>query len=437
MEDLLAQVTKRTNRYINEIQSRRVSPSPKDIAKLKNLDVPLQDHPIEPATVLAELDDIASPATAASTGGRFFGFVIGGSLPAPMAVNMLAGVWDQNAGLEASSPMASFMEELCRNWLVSMLGLPARAGIGFVSGATMANFTGLAAARHALLSASGWDVESKGLFGAPEVTVVVGEEVHVSVLKALSMLGLGRDRVVRVAADGQGRMLANLIPPITGPTIICIQAGNVNTGAFDSAADICSIAGESNAWVHVDGAFGLWAAAAPHRAHLVQGIENADSWATDAHKWLNVPYDSGLVFVRDIRYLKAAMSVSAAYLLESERREPASFVPEMSRRARGLEIWAALRSLGKSGIANLAAGYQVLNEVVLNQVLVKFGSDELTRRVIRHIQEDGTCWCGETKWQGHVAMRISVSLWATTAEDVSQSLDAIVRIAKKETGVQR
>ena len=451
MEDLLAQVTKRAIRYINEMQTRRVSPSPEDIANLKNLDVPLQDQPIEPATVLAELDDIAAPATVASTGGRFFGFVIGGCLPAPMAVNMLAGVWDQNAGLEASSPLASFMEELCRNWLLSMLGLPARAGIGFVTGATMANFTGLAAARHALLSASGWDVESKGLFGAPEVTVVVSEEVHVSVLKALSMLGLGRDRVVRVAADGQGRMLANLIPPITGPTIICIQAGNVNTGAFDSAADICSIAGESNAWVHVDGAFGLWAAAAPHRAHLVQGIENADSWATDTHKWLNVPYDSGLVFVRDIRYLKAAMSVSAAYLLESERREPTSFVPEMSRRARGLEIWAALRSLGKSGIANLiegccnhaacfaeglkAAGYQVLNEVVLNQVLVKFGSDELTRRVIRHIQEDGTCWCGETKWQGHVAMRISVSSWATTAEDVSQSLDAIVRIANKETGV--
>jgi glutamate/tyrosine decarboxylase-like PLP-dependent enzyme len=446
MKDLLAQVTKRAYRYIDEIQTRRVSPSPENIATLKNLDVPLQDRPIDPATVLAELDDIASPATVASTGGRFFGFVIGGSLPAPMAVNMLAGVWDQNAGLEASSPMASFMEELCRNWLVSMLGLPARAGIGFVSGATMANFTGLAAARHALLSASGWDVESKGLFGAPEVTVVVGEEVHASVLKALSMLGLGRDRVVKVAVDGQGRMLANLIPPITGPTIICIQAGNVNTGAFDSAADICSIAGESNAWVHVDGAFGLWAAAAPHRAHLVQGIENADSWATDAHKWLNVPYDSGLVFVRDIRYLKAAMSVSAAYLLESERRQPTSFVPEMSRRARGLEIWAALRSLGKSGIANLiegcckhaacfaeglkAAGYQVLNEVVLNQVLVKFGSDELTRRVIRHIQEDGTCWCGETKWQGHVAMRISVSSWATTTEDVSQSLDAIICIAK-------
>jgi glutamate/tyrosine decarboxylase-like PLP-dependent enzyme len=446
MKDLLAQVTKRAYRYIDEIQTRRVSPSPENIATLKNLDVPLQDRPIDPATVLAELDDIASPATVASTGGRFFGFVIGGSLPAPMAVNMLAGVWDQNAGLEASSPMASFMEELCRNWLVSMLGLPARAGIGFVSGATMANFTGLAAARHALLSASGWDVESKGLFGAPEVTVVVGEEVHASVLKALSMLGLGRDRVVKVAVDGQGRMLANLIPPITGPTIICIQAGNVNTGAFDSAADICSIAGESNAWVHVDGAFGLWAAAAPDRAHLVQGIENADSWATDAHKWLNVPYDSGLVFVRDIRYLKAAMSVSAAYLLESERRQPTSFVPEMSRRARGLEIWAALRSLGKSGIANLiegcckhaacfaeglkAAGYQVLNEVVLNQVLVKFGSDELTRRVIRHIQEDGTCWCGETKWQGHVAMRISVSSWATTTEDVSQSLDAIICIAK-------
>jgi glutamate/tyrosine decarboxylase-like PLP-dependent enzyme len=451
MEDLLAQVIKRANRYINEMQTRRVSPSPGDIANLQGLNVPFQDDPIDPATVLAELDDIASPATVASTGGRFFGFVIGGCLPAPMAVNMLAGVWDQNAGLEVSSPLSSFMEELCRNWLLSLLGLPAQAGIGFVSGATMANFTGLAAARHALLSATGWDVESKGLFGAPEITVVVGEEVHVSVLKALSMLGLGRDRVVRVAVDGQGRMRANLVPPVSGPTIICIQAGNVNTGAFDPAGEICSIAGESGAWVHVDGAFGLWAATAPHRAHLVQGIENADSWATDAHKWLNVPYDSGLVFVRDVRHLKAAMSASAAYLLEGERRDPTHFVPEQSRRARGLEIWAALRSLGKSGIANLiegccshaahfaeglkTAGYQVLNDVVLNQVLVKFGSDEQTRRVIRQIQEDGTCWCGETKWQGHVAMRISVSSWATTAEDVSQSLNAITRIAKKETEI--
>ncbi len=451
MEDLLSQVARRANRYINEMQTRRVSPSPGDIANLQRLEVPLQDDPIDPATVLAELDDIASPATVASTGGRFFGFVIGGCLPAPMAVNMLAGVWDQNAGLEASSPLASFMEELCRNWLLSLLGLSAQTGIGFVSGATMANFVGLAAARHALLSASGWDVESKGLFGAPEITVVVGEEVHVSVLKALSMLGLGRDRVVRVAVDGQGRMRANLIPPVSDPTIICIQAGNVNTGAFDPAEKVCSIAGESGAWVHVDGAFGLWAAAAPHRAHLVQGIENADSWATDAHKWLNVPYDSGLVFVREVRHLKAAMSASAAYLLEGERRDPTHFVPEQSRRARGLEIWAALRSLGKSGIANLiegccshaahfaeglkTAGYQVLNDVVLNQVLVKFGSDEQTRRVIRHIQEDGTCWCGETKWQGHVAMRISVSSWATTAEDVSQSLNAITRIAKKETEI--
>ena len=451
MEDLLSQVVRRANRYINEMQTRRVSPSPGDVTNLQRLNVPLQDDPIDPATVLAELDDIASPATVASTGGRFFGFVIGGCLPAPMAVNMLAGVWDQNAGLEVASPLSSFIEELCRNWLLSLLGLPAQAGIGFVSGATMANFTGLAAARHALLSAAGWDVESKGLFGAPEITVVVGEEVHVSVLKALSMLGLGRDRVVRVAVDGQGRMRANLIPPVSGPTIICIQAGNVNTGAFDPAGKICSIAGESGAWVHVDGAFGLWAATVPHRAHLVQGIENADSWATDAHKWLNVPYDSGLVFVRDVRHLKAAMSASAAYLLEGERRDPTHFVPEQSRRARGLEIWAALRSLGKSGIANLiegccshaarfaeglkTAGYQVLNEVVLNQVLVKFGNAEQTRRVIRQIQEAGTCWCGETKWQGDVGMRISVSSWATTAEDVSQSLNAITSIAKKETEI--
>jgi glutamate/tyrosine decarboxylase-like PLP-dependent enzyme len=453
MDHLLADVIKRANQYLRELPTRRVSPAPEALAALKALDVPLQDHPLEASGVLAELDDIGSKATVASAGSRYFGFVIGGALPAAVAANMLAGVWDQNAGLEAISPVASFIEEVCRQWLLSLLGLPQRTAVGYVTGATMANFTGLAAARHALLAQRGWDVESRGLFGAPPIRVIVGEEVHVSVLKALSMLGLGRERVEKVPVDGQGRMRADLLPHISGPAIICLQSGNVNTGAFDPAAEICVKAKESGAWVHVDGAFGLWAAAAPQRSSLTQGIANADSWATDAHKWLNVPYDSGLVFVRDVRHLAAAMSTHAAYLIEGERREPCQFVPELSRRARGIEIWAALRSLGKSGLADLIErccrharrfaevlqheGYRILNEVVLNQVLVEFGNENQTRRVIKRIQEEGTCWCGETTWQGQVAMRISVSSWATTAADVDKSLAAIVRVVAEETGGQR
>ncbi len=451
MEHLLSEVFKRANHYIAKLQTRRVSPSSDDLVGLKRLDVALQDQPIDALTVLAELDDYGSAATVASSGGRYFGFVTGGTLPASLAASMLAGVWDQNAALEIASPVAAFIEEVCRKWLVSLLGMPDQAGIGYVTGATMANFTGLAAARHALLSREGWDVESRGLYGAPPIRVVVGEEVHVSVLKALSMLGLGLDRVEKVPVDGQGRMRADLLPPISGPTIICIQAGNVNTGAFDPAAEICFRARESGAWVHADGAFGLWAAMSPRRSHLVKGLDLADSWATDAHKWLNVPYDSGLVFVRDARHLSAAMPTRAAYLIASEKREPCHYVPELSRRARGFEIWAALRSLGKTGLANLIerccqhatvfaeglerAGYQILNDVVLNQVLVKFKTDKLTERIIKRVQDDGTCWCGGTRWQGHTAMRISVSSWATRGGDVEQSLDAIIRIAAQEEAV--
>lgn len=453
MNHLLAEVMKRADRYLTELPARRVSPSAHAVAGLKRLDVPLQADPIDPATVLAELDDLGSGATVASAGGRYFGFVIGGALPAAMAANMLAGVWDQNAGLEAASPVASYIEEVGRQWLLSLLGLPPQAAVGYVTGATMANFTGLAAARHALLEQQGWDVESRGLFGAPPIKVIVGAEVHVSVLKALSMLGLGRDRVEKVPVDSQGRLRSDLLPHNLGPAIICIQSGNVNTGAFDPADAICLKAREAGAWVHVDGAFGLWAAAAPSKSSLVDGVADADSWATDAHKWLNVPYDSGLVFVRDVRHLAAAMSTHAAYLIEGERREPCQYVPELSRRARGIEIWAALRSLGKSGLADLIersctlalrfadglqqGGCRILNEVVLNQVLVKFGDENQTRRVIKRIQQDGTCWCGETRWQGQVAMRISLSSWATTAEDVDKSLAAILKIAAEETGGRR
>jgi len=451
MKDLLFDVADRASRYIEGLSGRRTSPSSEAVEQLRLLDVPLQNESIESASVLAELDEIGSPATVTSTGGRFFGFVVGGCLPAAMMANWLAGVWDQNAAYKVLSPVAVALEEIGLKWLISLFGLPSSAGAGFVTGATMANFSGLAAARHALLAQEGWEVEAKGLFGAPPITVIVGEEVHVSVLKALSMLGLGRDRVVRVPVDRQGRMRADALPQISGPTIVCIQAGNVNTGAFDPAEEICRTAKESGAWVHVDGAFGLWALATPGRAHLARGIQDADSWATDAHKWLNVPHDSGIVFVREPKHLRTAMAASAAYLIEGDGRDPCHYVPEFSRRGRGIEIWAALRSLGRSGLAEQiertcnyasqfakglrAAGYDILNDVVLNQVLVSFGSEDLTRRVIRRVQEEGTCWLGGTKWQGHVAMRISVSCWATTTEDVQRSLDVILRIASEEARV--
>ncbi len=447
MRRLLSDVADRANRYVEGVAERRVAPSPEAVERLSRLDVPLQDDPIEPSKVLAELDEIGSPATVATTGGRYFGFVVGGSLPAATAANMLAGVWDQNAA-RVLSPVAASLEDVCIRWLISLFGLPANAGAGFVTGATMANFSGLAAARHALLAQEGWDVEARGLFGAPMMTVLVGEEVHVSLLKALSMLGLGRDRVVRVPVDGQGRMRADALPEISGPTIVCIQAGNVNTGAFDPAGEICRTGRASGAWVHVDGAFGLWALASHRYAYLAEGVQDADSWATDGHKWLNVPQDSGLVFVREPEHLRAAMTATAAYLIEGEGREPSHYVPEMSRRARGVEIWAALRSLGRSGLAELVertcryasqfaeglqdAGYEILNDVVLNQVLVSFGSPALTHRVIRRVQEEGTCWLGGTEWQGHVAMRISVSSWATTEQDVQSSLEVILRFAKEE-----
>lgn len=445
MERLLKATAEHALSYLNSLENRSVAPTREAVQGLARLDEPLPYQSTDAEAVISLLDEIGSPATVATAGSRFFGFVVGGSLPAALAANWLAGAWDQNAGLAILSPIAAKLEQVAMGWLLDVLRLPAGCGVGFVTCATQANFSALAAARHALLARRGWNVEAQGLFGAPPITVVVGEEVHVSVLKALTMLGLGRERVVRVPADGQGRMQADALPPLDDNTIVCIQAGNVNTGAVDSASSIIQQAKAAGAWVHVDGAFGLWAAVSPDYAHRVSGYDDADSWATDAHKWLNVPYDSGIVFVRNPQHLHAAMAVNAAYLIDDERRDPTHYTPDFSRRARGVEVWAALRSLGREGLADLVertcrhgvrfaaglreAGYEVLNEVVLNQVLISFGDDETTRRVIAAIQEDGTCWCGGTVWQGKTAMRISVSSWATTDEDVERSLEAMIRCA--------
>ncbi|UCF98430.1 MAG: aspartate aminotransferase family protein, partial [Spirochaetaceae bacterium] len=434
MDDLIIDASKMGIRYVEELSTRKSYPSIEAIHRLQELDRPLQDESVDPKEVLKILDNVGSPATVASTAGRYFGFVIGGCLPIARAANILSAAWDQNAALFITSPIGSYLETVCRKWLLSLFKLPSASGVGFVSGATMANFSGLASARHAVLREVGWDVESQGLFGAPPITVVVGEEAHASIFKALSMLGLGRERFVLVPSDEQGRMRADSIPHIVGPTIVCVGAGNVNTGAFDPIKKICATAKAKGAWIHVDGAFGLWAAACPTRAHLATGIKYADSWAVDAHKWLNVPHDSGMVIVRNPADLRAAMSMSASYHIETAERDPWDWVPQVSRRARGIEIWAALRTLGRKGVADLvemsckhatrfgkaltAAGYQVLNDVVLNQVLVSFGDSDTTNRVIKRIQENGTCWCGGTVWKGQTVMRISVSCSATTEEDV-------------------
>lgn len=444
--DALSLAAERAERYVREIGRRRVAPGEREIRELERFRETFPEGPSDPRRVVAMLDELGSPATVATTGGRYFGYVIGGVLPAALGANWLAGAWDQNAALRAMSPIAAELEDVVLRWVCEALHLPADCEGGLVTCATMANFTALAAARYALLKRAGWDVAEDGMFGAPPIEVVVGAEVHASMLKALSLAGFGKRRVTIVEADGQGRMRADKLPKLSARSLVCIQAGNVNTGAFDPAKEICARAKEQGAWVHVDGAFGLWARVSPRYGHLTEGLELADSWATDAHKWPNVSYDSGIVLVRDGISLRAAMTLSAAYLAPGTRREPMHHTPEASRRARGVELWAALKSLGRSGLSALiertcslakrfesglrAAGFEVLNDVVINQVLVSFRDAGVTREVIRRIQEDGTCWCGATEWQGRTAMRISVSSWVTTEADVDRSVEAMVRIAR-------
>ena len=436
----LQQVADLAETYLQELADRRVSPLPESIASLRSLDGPLPDLGIPPDEIVRTLAALAGPATVASAGGRYFGFVTGGSLPAALGAAWLVSAWDQNAGLRVASPAAVVLEDIALRWVVEALGLPPTSGAALVTGATMANFTCLAAARHALLARAGWDVEAQGLFDAPQLRVVVGAEIHATLLKALALLGLGRERVIRVPVDCQGRLLADALPPLDNRTIVCLQAGNVNTGAFDPAAEVCTLARKAGSWVHIDGAFGIWAAASPAYRHLTAGCELADSWATDAHKWPNTGYDCGIALVRDPAHLVAAMAINAAYLTTQTEREPMHYSPEASRRARGIELWAALRSLGRDGLADLinrtcrharrfaealaSASFTILNDVVINQVLVAMTEEQLAR-----IQAEGTCWCGGTVWQGHPAMRISVSSWATTDDDVDRSVAAIIASA--------
>jgi glutamate/tyrosine decarboxylase-like PLP-dependent enzyme len=457
---LLAKTAAEAASYLSGLDQRPVGVRADRSELLARLGGPLPEQPTDAETVVGDLSRAADPGLIGSAGPRYYGFVVGGSLPSALAADWLTSVWDQNAGGYVLSPAAAVVEEVAAGWLVELLGLPPSTSVGFTTGATMANFICMAAARSRVLESVGWDVERNGLFGAPPIEVVVGADRHVSLELALRYLGLGSERVRVVPADDQGRMRADLLGDelrrCDGPIIVCAQAGDVNSGAFDPLGQICDVAHEHGAWVHVDGAFGLWAAASPDRRHLIAGIENADSCGTDGHKWLNVPYDSGLAFVADPVAHRQAMSLLAAsYLVfgEGGERDNANWVPEMSRRARGFPIWAAIRELGRAGIAEMvdrgcecarrfadglgaAPGVEILNEVVLNQVLVRFtapdggDSDAFTRDVVARVQADGTSWLGGTTWQGKAAIRISVSNWSTTEADVDRSVEAILRAAR-------
>jgi len=437
---LLREACDRALAYLDGVADRPVAPSKQALTDLAELSFPLPKHGLGATRALQALDDIGSPATVTSNGPRYFGFVTGGAFPVAQAASWLTAAWDQNAGLTVMSPVASLCGEVAAGWITELLELPSSTTGVFVTGATMANATCLAAARDAVLSQSGWDAARLGLIGAPPITVVVGGEVHATIRKALGIIGLGRDRATVLPVDNQGRILARDLPTLTGPAIVCLQAGNVNTGASDPFGPLTEWARSFGAWVHVDGAFGLWAAASPATASEVAGLGEAQSWATDCHKWLNTTYDCGVALVRDQEALRKAMALSAAYL-PGFAGEAIGLTPQSSQRARGVEVWATLAALGRDGVAELvdrscrlarrfaegvsSAGFEVLNHVVLNQVMVSFGSAETTDGVIAAVQDEGTCWCGPTTWQDRRAMRVSVSGWSTTEDDIDRSIAAV------------
>jgi glutamate/tyrosine decarboxylase-like PLP-dependent enzyme len=457
MNRLLGTAAQHASDYLDTLSERPVKASAGGDTLRARLGGDLPEHGAEPEAVVDMLAAAGRDGTVATQGPRYFGFVVGGSLPAATAADWLVSAWDQNAGLFVLSPLAAVVEEIALAWVKQVVGLPESWAGGFVTGGQMANFTCLAAARHQVLGRAGWDVERDGLFGAPPVDVIVSDEAHYTIFTSLRMLGLGSGRVRRIETDGQGRMRADRLADALGdgssPAIVCAQAGNVNTGAFDPLAAIADLARKRGAWLHVDAAFGLWAAAAPALRHLVDGIVRADSIGTDAHKWLNVPYDCGLALTAHPEAQRRALTLVADYIQETRsERDPHEFTPEESRRARAVPVYAAMRVLGRAGLQELVErccamarrmagtlqaepGLRVLNEVVLNQVLVRSAvvdgdesrADERTRQAIEAVQLDGTCWLGGTTWQGKAAMRISISNWSTTEDDIDRSAQVIAR----------
>jgi glutamate/tyrosine decarboxylase-like PLP-dependent enzyme len=441
--DVFEQAKTYAYEYLDHILERDVFPSQAALANLKAFDEALPETPGDPHEMLKLLHEYGSPATVATTGGRYFGLVIGSVFPPVMAVKWLADVWDQISTLYVTSPILAKLESLCEKWLVEILGLPEGSVAGFVSGTSMATMCGLAAGRYELLKRAGWDVNAQGLFGAPPIRVVVGAEAHGTVFKALALLGLGKDRVEWVPVDEQGRMLASQVPALDSNTLLILQAGNVNSGSFDPIDEICEQAQAAGAWVHIDGAFGLWAAASRSKKGLTKGLEKADSWSVDGHKTLNTPYDSGIILCKKPEALAAAMQAVGSYILYSDNRDGMLYTPEMSRRGRAVELWATLKVLGKSGVEELvdglceraqqlagqlnAQGFHILNEVVFNQVLVTCDTPEQTLATLKTLQQSGDCWCGGAKWHDTPVIRVSVCSWATTPEDINRSVDAFIK----------
>ncbi len=451
-DPLLARAHAHASAFLRDLPQRFVGARAGRAEMIEAFDLPLPHKGEAAADVLDLLAAHARRGASGCAAPRYFGFVIGGSLPVALAADWLVSTWDQNAGIHVVSPLAAALEEIAARWLLELFDLPRESSVGFVTGCQMAHFTCLAAARHGVLRRAGRDVEADGLQGAPRIHVVASAEAHVTVDVSLRYLGLGTRALVPVEADGQGRLrvdrLRKVLPTLEGPVIVCAQAGNVNTGAFDPLPEIAGLARSHGAWLHVDGAFGLWARASADRRTLADGVELADSWATDAHKWLNVPYDCGVAIVRHAQDHRAAMTSSAAYLIQTggAERDAVDWCPEFSRRARGVPVHAALRTLGRDGVADLVdrccararqfaallsaePGVRILNDVVLNQVLARFGDDDaMTRKVIEGVQLEGTCWVSGTTWHGLAAMRISVSNWATGEADVAASVAAMLRV---------
>ncbi len=436
--------------YMDQVYNREVYPTDKAIGRLDIFDESLPEAPGDPEKILHLLHEHGSPATVAQTGGRYFGFVNGSAVPTALAAKWLADVWDQNCALYVISPVASRLEAICERWLIDLLSLPQETAVGLVSGTSTATMCGLAAGRNELLKRQGWDVTARGLFDAPRLRVVLGGQAHATVFKALAILGFGREQIEEVPVDDQGRMDVTIMPDLDERTLVIAQAGNVNSGAFDPFDEICERSKNAGAWVHIDGAFGLWAAGSRNKRFLTRGMEKADSWSVDAHKTLNAPYDCGVILCRHRDALVGAMQATGSYIQYSEKRDGMLYSPEMSRRARAVELWATLKALGRTGVEELvdglceravqcaeqlrAEGFHVLNEVVFNQILVACATPEETRGTLECIQRSGDCWCGGAVWNGKQVIRISVCSWATTASDIDRTVAAFVEARARATG---
>ena len=439
--------------YADQIEQMDVFPSESNIKRLEVFEETIPEHPTPAKDIILQLHEFGSPATIAQAGGRYFGFVNGAAVPVSIASKWLSDFWDQCGGLYLTSPINAKLESICENWLKDIFNLPKETVAGFVSGTSMANLCGLAAARYRLLTNLAWDIIAKGLNGAPRIRIIAHEQVHASIKKTLSILGFGQESIEWIPSDNQGKLILEKLPKLDNSCLVLLQAGNVNTGSFDEFSTICDKANEVGAWVHIDGAFGLWAAATKSLSYLTEGMNKASSWAVDGHKTLNTPYDSGIILCRDAQALICALQANGEYLIYSEQRDPLLYTPEMSKRSRAIELWATMKYLGKAGIDEMVTGFhlkakqladglrekgfRILNEVVFNQVLVACNAEQFTKMTLVHIQSSGKCWCGASTWLGEYVIRVSICSWATTAKDILETIDVFEKARQKANTINK